>query len=61
MSKLGIALSIYVVVAAFAWFTLSDQRIRLVTLAILGLFAVRTVTYEFRKRIEARDSEAGDQ
>jgi len=55
VSKLGIALTIYVAVAVLAWFTLSDQRIRLVTLAILGLFAVRTVTHEFRKRIEAED------
>jgi hypothetical protein len=55
VSKLGIALTIYVAVAVLAWFTLSDQRIRLVTLVILALFAVRTVTHEFRKRIEAGD------
>ncbi|HTD24766.1 MAG TPA: hypothetical protein VK738_19080 [Terriglobales bacterium] len=55
MTKLGIALTIYVGIAILAWFTLSDQRIRLVTLAILGLFAIRTVTHEFRRRAEAED------
>jgi hypothetical protein len=39
---LAVALAVYVVLAAIAVVTLSDQRIRLVTLAILAMFAVKT-------------------
>jgi len=55
VSKLGFALTVYVGVAILAWFTLSDQRIRLVTLAILAMFAIRTAAHEFRKRAEAEN------
>jgi hypothetical protein len=32
----------YVVLGILSWTTISDQRIRLVTLAILAMFAVKT-------------------
>ena len=37
-----LALGAYVVLGLLAWTTISDQRIRLVTLAILAMFAVKT-------------------
>ena len=37
------ALAAYAVLAGLAWFTLDDQRVRLVTMAILAMFAVRTL------------------
>ena len=40
--KLAIAFAAYVVLGVLAFTTLSDQRIRLVTLAILAMFAVKT-------------------
>ena len=40
--KLAIAFAAYVALGALAFATLSDQRIRLVTLAILAMFAVKT-------------------
>ena len=36
------ALVAYVVLGILSWATISDQRIRLMTLAILALFAVKT-------------------
>jgi hypothetical protein len=36
------ALGAFVVVGAAAWVTLTDQRLRLMTLAILAMFAVKT-------------------
>ena len=42
MNRLLVALVAFAVLAGLAWTTLSDERIRLVTLAILGLFAVKT-------------------
>jgi hypothetical protein len=39
---LAMALIAYLVLGVLSWTTLSDQRIRLVTLAILALFAVKT-------------------
>ena len=42
MNRLAMALAAYVVLAVLVWSTISDSRIRLVTLAILGMFAVKT-------------------
>jgi hypothetical protein len=42
MNRLAIALAVYAVLGVLAWTTLSDQRLRLVTLAILALFAVKS-------------------
>jgi len=42
MRRMLLALGAYVVLGLLAWTTISDQRIRLVTLAILAMFAVKT-------------------
>jgi len=42
MSRLTMALIAYLVLAALAFTTLSDTRIRAATLLILGLFAVKS-------------------
>ena len=42
MNRLAIAMAAYVVLGVLSWTTISDQRIRLVTLAILAMFAVKT-------------------
>ncbi|MFZ0290351.1 MAG: hypothetical protein WBW98_16130 [Candidatus Sulfotelmatobacter sp.] len=42
MSRLAMALIAYSVVGALAFVTLSDNRVRSVTLLILGLFAFKT-------------------
>jgi len=43
VKRLAIALAAYAVLALLSWMTISDQRIRLVTLAILAMFAVKSV------------------
>jgi hypothetical protein len=40
--RLALAIAAYAALAALAFATLSDQRIRGVTLAILAMFAVKT-------------------
>jgi hypothetical protein len=42
VKRLVVAFVAFTVLAALAWSTLPDERIRAVTLAILGLFAVKT-------------------
>jgi hypothetical protein len=42
VNRLAIALVVYAVLAVLSWTTLPDQRLRLATLAILGLFAVKS-------------------
>jgi hypothetical protein len=42
VNRLLVAFVAFAVFAGLAWTTLSDERIRLVTLAILGLFALKT-------------------
>jgi hypothetical protein len=52
------ALAAYAVLGVLSWTTLTDQRIRLATLAILGLFAVKTLIH--RKDVMHRDGEGKD-
>jgi hypothetical protein len=41
--RLALALGAYVVLGVLVWTTIADQRIRLATLLILALFAVKTL------------------
>jgi membrane protein implicated in regulation of membrane protease activity len=42
-NRLAMALAAYVVLAALAWMTLTDGKLRLATFAVLALFAVKTI------------------
>jgi hypothetical protein len=42
VTRLVIAMAVFVALGILAWTTLSDPRIRLVTLAILAMFALKT-------------------
>jgi hypothetical protein len=57
MSRLRMALIAYVVLGALAYTTLSDEKIRAVTLLILALFAVKT--WVRRKDLLHPDGESG--
>jgi hypothetical protein len=52
--RLYMAMIAFVVLGAAAWMTLTDQRLRLITLAILAMFAVKT--WVRRKEIVRPDS-----
>ncbi len=43
LNRFAMALAAYVVLAVLAWTTLTDEKLRLVTLLILALFAVKTI------------------
>ncbi|MDP9161787.1 MAG: hypothetical protein M3O09_16365 [Acidobacteriota bacterium] len=45
MNRLAMALLAFAVLGGLAWTTLSDQRIRLGALVILGMFALKTVLH----------------
>jgi membrane protein implicated in regulation of membrane protease activity len=45
VNRLWFALAAYVALAVLAWVTLTDQRIRLVTLGILAMFLVKTLLH----------------
>ena len=51
------ALGAFVALGILAWNTLSDQRIRLATLAVLAMFALRT--WMHRKDAAHPDGESG--
>jgi hypothetical protein len=56
--RLMLALLAYVALALMAWRTMEDDRIRLVTFAILALFAFRTVLHAVREQqAKQNDSE----
>jgi hypothetical protein len=50
--RLWLALLAYTVLAVLVWRTMADDKIRLVTWAVLGMFAVRTVLQAARLRRE---------
>ena len=56
MNRLSAAFVAYVVLAALAWATISDTRIRAGTLAILALFAFKS--WVRRKDVLHSDSES---
>jgi len=51
--RLALALFAYAVLALLIWRTMEPDKIRLVTFAILGLFAVRTITQAARLKRES--------
>ena len=55
MKRLWVALGVYVVLAVLAWTTISDQKFRLATLAILAMFAVRTWSWSRKQDHEHRE------
>jgi len=55
VNRLALAFAAYVGLGVLAWTTLSDQRVRMVTLAILLMFALKT--WVRRKDVMHRDEE----
>jgi hypothetical protein len=59
VNRLVVAFAAYVILGVLAFTTLSDERIRLMTFAILGLFAVKTWLHrkEYARPRDEQDSE----
>ncbi len=58
MKRLWLALGVYAVLAALAWNTLSEQKFRYATVAILAMFAVRSWTWHRRQQQQERGDES---
>jgi heme exporter protein D len=43
VNRLALGLAAYVVLAILTWSTITDEKLRLATLVVLALFAVKTV------------------
>jgi hypothetical protein len=43
MSRFSLAMAAYAVLAVLSWNTITDEKLRLATLAVLALFAVKTL------------------
>ena len=53
--RLALSLLAYAVLGFLAWRTMQPDNIRLVTFAILGLFAIRTITQAARLKREGEE------
>ncbi len=42
ISRFALAMAAYIVLAILSWNTIADEKLRLATLAVLALFAVKT-------------------
>ena len=56
ISRFSLAMVAYAVLAVLSWNTITDERLRLATLAVLALFAVKTVVR--RKDVLHSDAKA---
>jgi hypothetical protein len=45
LNRLSIAFGVYILLGVLAWTTLTDEKVRLFTFVILGLFAVKTLLH----------------
>ena len=52
MSRFSIALALYGLLGLLAWLTLPDEKIRLVALAVLAMFALKTWVHHRRSALE---------
>jgi hypothetical protein len=52
VSRFSITLSLFAVLALLAWLTLSDQKIRGLTLVLLAMFAVKSWLHHRRMALE---------
>ena len=55
MNRLWVALGAYVVLAILAATTISDQKFKLATLAVLAMFAIRTLSWSRKLDREERE------
>jgi hypothetical protein len=55
--KFWIAMGAYVVLAALAAVTIDDRKFKLATLAILAMFAIRTLTWSRKREREEQHPE----
>jgi len=60
MKRLWVALSAYAVLAILAAATITDQKFKLATLAVLAMFAIRTVSWSRKLDREERDHRDGE-
>ena len=55
MKRLWVALAAYAVLAVLAATTISDQKFKLATLAVLAMFAIRTLSWSRKLDRDARE------
>ncbi len=60
MNRLWVALGVYAVLAILAATTISDQKFKLATLAVLAMFAIRTWSWSRKMDREQRDHRDGE-
>ena len=58
MNRLLIAFAVFVVLGLLTYATISDERIRMMTFAILALFAVKTWLHRHDERPDRSDDHA---
>ena len=60
MNRVWLALGAYVALGVLSWRTIDEPRIRLATLAVLGMFAVKTLLHRRNAGVSTEGVGAGD-
>ena len=61
MSKFVIAMVLFAVLEFLAWQTLTDEKIRIVAMLIVGMFAFRTWAHHRREALANAQDKAGSE
>ena len=59
--KFAVAMTLFALLAALSWWALSDPKLRLVTLALLVLFAFKTWLHHRKSLLDERDTIAAEE
>ena len=57
VSRFSIALALFGLLGLLSWLTLSDPKVRGVTLALLAMFAVKTWLHHRREQLEKNEKQ----
>jgi peptidoglycan/LPS O-acetylase OafA/YrhL len=60
VNRVWLALGAYVALGVLSWRTIDEPRIRLATLAVLGMFAVKTLLHRRNAGVSTEGVGAGD-
>jgi len=61
VSKFAVAMAIFAALELLSWLTLSDEKIRVVAMVIIGMFAARTWVHHRREMLADAQSKIGSE
>ena len=61
MSKFAVAMAMFAALELLSWLTLSDHKVRLVAMLLIGMFAMRTWAHHRREQLASAQHDVGSE